>query len=398
MAICLSVLNIRKLIPLFLALIVVSAVISFTAFTFTGFYKTALSLAGGGDVLIVYSESAKTPHTSIIPLSAYDRLSVLDGVEALSPEVVAVALAGENPVIVRGIDPELFSSFYDLRPVSGALLLNHSDHALAGSRLAARLNLRPGDRLILRSVFSNNFLEVKIVGIFESGSTFDDELLVPIYVAQWLRGLPRDAISMIRVKIDSSKLTRNDLLTYLSGGEQESRERTTPISGSEIMRLLTVPKARKYAARYVVEGPEESMKGFLEKAVRINEIMIWGILAVITFGLAFTIYLIHSLILASGHRELLILRGLGASIRRLSIFVASFIALIALVSGIVGLALGAMLSKMFSGLGMIVLGSYSVMPSFTLSSAIVVVISITLISSISTILELKAVLGGGSET
>ena len=399
MVIYLSVLNIRKLIPLFLALIIVSAVVSFTAFTFTGFYKTALSLVGdGGGVLIVYSESAKTPQTSIISLSAYDKLKILDGVEALSPEVVAVALAGESPVIVRGIDLELFSSFYDLQPVKGALLLNHSDQALAGSRLATRLNLRPGDRLILRSVFSNSFLEVRIVGIFESKSTLDDELLVPIYAAQWLRGLPRDAISMLRVKVDPSKLTRNNLLTYLSGEKKEFREKSTPILESKLMRLLTVPRARKYAAGYVVEDPEESMKGFLERGVRINEVMIWGILAVIIFGSAFTIYLIHSLILASGSKELTIIRSLGASIRRLIISITFFTALASLISSVIGLALGALLSEMFSGLGVIILGSYSVMPSLTLSSAIMVVISIILISSIGTILELKTILSGGSET
>ncbi len=126
--------------------------------------------------------------------------------------------------------------------------------------------------------------------------------------------------------------------------------------------------------------------------------MIWGILAVIIFGSAFTIYLIHSLILASGSKELTIIRSLGASIRRLIISITFFTALASLISSVIGLALGALLSEMFSGLGVIILGSYSVMPSLTLSSAIMVVISIILISSIGTILELKTILSGGSET
>ena len=109
MAIQLSIVNYRKLIPLLIALIAISASISFTASTFLGIYDTTANLMGDGgeDVLVIYGASARTPQTSIIPLTVYEEVVELDGVEAASPEAVAIALAGDRAIIVRGVDPAL---------------------------------------------------------------------------------------------------------------------------------------------------------------------------------------------------------------------------------------------------------------------------------------------------
>jgi len=386
--------NFRRLASLLLALVLVSAIISFTAASFIGLYSTAVKLMSGGEnVLIIYGAGARAPQTSVIPLSLYEKLRNLSGVEAVSPEVVAVAMAGDRAIMVRGVDPDLLASVQEVRMIRGSFLLDYSDSAVAGVRLAELLGIDIGDHLLLRSAFSNRFLEVKIVGILKSESCLDDELLLPVYAAQWLRGLPRDAISLIRIKIDPGKLTKADLLLYLRG-EKQIEEKPSPMEKSPLMRLLTIPRVRKYAAQYIVERPEGSMKLFLEKNVRVNEAAAWGIVAVIIFGSALLVYLASSLMLASHSRELIILRSLGASKKKLTFSLFVFTALVSIAASAVGSMLGYLMSEMFSKNGLLLLGSYAVRPSFGLEMVAASMASVTAISLTSIWIELKAILGG----
>ena len=395
MALYPSVVSIGRMLPVFLALIAISAAISFTASTFIGIYETAVSLMGGGDedVLVIYGASAKTPQTSVISLSLYDDLRVLEGVEAVGPEVVAAAMVEDRVLIVRGVDPELIHEISDIRLIEGSGLSDCPFSALAGRRLAKLLNLRVGDFITLRSAYSSQFLEVKIEGVYESGSYLDDELLVPVYSAQWLRGLPKDAVSLIRVKIDPSKLSKEDLILHLRGGKYVE-ERTSPISKSSIMRLLTVPRARRYAMEYEVAGPEESMRSFLEKEVRVNDVMVWSLVATVITGSALMLYLASSLIVVSHSREIEILRGLGASRRRLLFSVVVFTILLSVFLGAIGFVLGILLSETFSEAGLIMVGPYIAEPAFRLESFVMTVAVVASITAVAVRRELESVFRG----
>jgi len=394
-----SIVSVRRLAPVILTSIIISAVISFIASTLLGTYETAVGLAGdgGGDVLIIYGASSRAPHTSIIPLSIYDKLREVKGVKAVSPEVVAAALTGDRLVIVRGVDPDMLSEFqdYSIRIVDGVALSPDASHStLAGERLAKLLNLKVGDRLILRSIFSDNFLEVRIDGIFESGSTLDYELLAPLHVAQWLRGLPRDAVSLIRVKIDSGVVSREDLILYLRG-EREVERRPSPLSESTLMRLLSVPRARRYAVECAVEDPEESMKSFLERVLGVNEAVLWGILSAVAAGSMLLLYLSPCLTVLSHSREIRILRYIGASKKRLAIWTLCSMGLLAMAAGVAGFFLGFLLSRICSESFFTIMGVYAIEPAFdlrALTMTIAIVVGVTLIGAL---MELSSVLKDG---
>ena len=385
----------RKLIPLFLVSVMVSAVISFTASTFMGAYETTVELmeTGAENLVIIYGAGSRSPQTSVIPLSLYDELRRLDGVELVSPEVVSAAIARDKVIIVRGVDSEVFPRISRMRLIEGSVNLDSSISALAGRRLASSLGLKVGDFLLLRSAFSNSFLEVRISGIYESESPLDDELLTPIYVAQWLRGLPRDLVSLIRVKIDPERLSREDLASYL-GGEKKIEEKPSPPSESPIIRLLTIPRARKYVMEYAVKSPEESMKSFLERNVKVNEAAIWSIVATVIFGSALLVYLASSLTMTGHARELMILRGLGASKRKLTFFTLIFIISSSIAFGLLGFGLGILLSNSFSEASLIIVGPYSVRPAFTHMALALTIGAVALIAAVSAKIELESILRG----
>ncbi|MCD6312989.1 MAG: hypothetical protein J7L79_04185, partial [Thaumarchaeota archaeon] len=151
MALYPSVISFRKLIPLFLVSVMVSAVISFTASTFMGAYETTVELmeTGAENVVVVYGAGSRSPQTSVIPLSLYDELRRLNGVELVSPEVVSAAIAQDKVIIVRGVDSEVFPRFSRMRLIEGSVNLDSSISALAGRRLASSLGLKVGDFLLL---------------------------------------------------------------------------------------------------------------------------------------------------------------------------------------------------------------------------------------------------------
>lgn len=388
MAAALSVLSLRRVAPLLLTLITVSAVVYFTSASFNGIYRTAVELMSSGEgVLLIYGADAKTPQTSIIPLSLYDRVTSVDGVETASPEVVAVALARDHAVIVRGVDPSSFQRICDLKIIQGVFDLNNSWSAIIGLNLAKLIEVSVGDRVLLRSAFTDSFLEVEIVGVFESGSSLDDELIVPIYTAQWLRGLSKNAISLLRVKVDLGKLSGEDLLAYLKG-ERKVEEKTS-IEESPIIRLLTIPRAREYAKEYIVKSPEESMRDFLQKVTRVNETAIWGIVAVVISGSILLIHLSFSLMFLSHSRELTMLRRLGMSKRSLTTSMIVFAIILSTLAAITGFVLGNMLSETFSGSKLLLLGSYTSKPAISFDTVIITAVVLAIVSVISTWLELK---------
>lgn len=394
MAAYLSVVSLRRIVPLLLTLTLVAAMVFFTSLYFNGLYKTAVELVGDGrGVLIVYSADAKTPQTSIIPLSIYDKVSVIDGVEDVSPEVIAIALAGDHAVIVRGVDPSSFQRICGIRITSGLFELNNSWSAIIGRDLARLLGVNVGDRIILRSVFTNNFLEVIVRGVFESGSSLDSELIVPIYAAQWLRGLPRDAISLLRVRIDEERLSRESLLLYLRG--EKEVEKKSSAEQPSIIRLLTIPRAGEYARKYAVKSPEESMKDFLERSVRMNETVIWGILIVIISGCVLLIYLVISLVFISHSRELTVLSNLGASKRGLTLSLVAFVTSLSALSTVFGFVVGGALFMVFSESKLLLLGPYIVRPSFSFDVLVMLISAMIFISAISAWFGLNRVLGDG---
>ncbi len=392
MAISLSIISFRRLTPLFLALIAISALISFTASIFLGIYNTAATLIGEreDEVLVVYDRTSKTPQTSIIPLSLYDKLRGLDGVKALSPEAIAISMIGNRVIVVRGMDPELIQEVYRMRLMNGTDKIEGFS-ALIGDRLARALKVDVGDLITVRSALTNSFLELEIIGVFQSESPLDDEILVPLYVGQWLRGLDEDAVSLIRVEVDPSKLSKEDLISYLHG-EKEVRKKESPITKSSIMRLLTIPRARQYATEFAVRSPRESMEAFLENEIKINQVTIWSIVAVAISGSTLLIYLASTLIVRDHAREMIILRSLGMSKTRLILLMLFITVSLSVISSILGYFSGILASEMFFKMKLFMIGPYVVKPSILPETLLIILVAMAVIVVFGVSSELESIL------
>ena len=89
--------------------------------------------------ILIYDKNARTAATSRLPISLFSKIASVKGVEAVSPEVIAMSLIKNELVIVRGIDISLFSKIEKIEILYGrSLSLNDSFSMIVGYRLFER--------------------------------------------------------------------------------------------------------------------------------------------------------------------------------------------------------------------------------------------------------------------
>ena len=204
-----GILPLRASLAFSLSLIIASSLFVFTISLFLGIYRSGfLASDEHGDVLVISDKRALSPATGTIPIYVANLLTMIQGVKAISPEAISLCVLGDNPVTVRGVIPDRFYEFFDLELEGREIQLNDTYSVLIGYRLAKRLDISTGDRIFIFSSFRERFVEVKVVGMFRSGSSLDDEIIAPLLVGQWLRGISYGQVSLIRVKIDLSRISR----------------------------------------------------------------------------------------------------------------------------------------------------------------------------------------------
>lgn len=218
----LKIIKWKKLTQILLTVSVASAIVAFTACISLGVFYTMSNLltTDAGDVMIIYGADAMSPQTSVISLAIYGELMSMEGIEAISPETVSVSvLLNDVPIVVRGVDPNSLEYFVDLKMLDGVFISGERYfEAVVGLEASKRFGLKTNDRMLLRSILTRNFIEVEIVGVYESKTSLDDEVLIPVQAAQWLRGLPPNSVSMMRVKIDEKLLSREKLSEAVGWG------------------------------------------------------------------------------------------------------------------------------------------------------------------------------------
>jgi len=103
---------------------------------------------------------------------------------------------------------------------------------MLGKNLVDRLKLVVGDRVLVYAVLVDRYFELEVAGVFVSGSSMDDEALVPLNVGQWLRFADYNHVTLIRVKIDPEVLNSEGIYSELAKYAQESNTLSVPSNSS----------------------------------------------------------------------------------------------------------------------------------------------------------------------
>ncbi|MCE4619654.1 MAG: hypothetical protein F7C33_01390 [Desulfurococcales archaeon] len=200
------------LLMLLVVVILYSSSASYVGYTLTRtayLYQDNVKPPDGLGIVNIYSGSAITPITGIIPSRILAEAVKVRGVVAVWGEVTTPCLVNGTLVVVRGF-PEKYYEYAGIRLVSG-VLLDEGDFtgALVGSGLAKRLGLKPGDKLIVDSYFTSTPLILRVKGIIDGPPPYKWEILVNINTGKALRGI--NGYSVARIVYEPSTLDKEAL-------------------------------------------------------------------------------------------------------------------------------------------------------------------------------------------
>jgi len=305
----------QRLLILTVVLMLASVLFSLTAFGFLGFYRTFNAYLGESeDIIAIYNTGSTTPFTGFIPLQLTKRIENISGVLANSPEITVLTLIGGKSVFFRGVIPEEFYKLNPLSVVKGeALQLQDTQSTIVGRRLADTLSLAVGDKVLALGVLAERYLELEIKGIYESNSALDDEAIVPLYAGQWLRGTNYETVTLIRVKVDKTKLTSALLYAALTK-EEEAPQPDGKTKPSPIEEIVPISDAAINPQNLGAQETKKLMKTYLERYGMTQETLLILSAAVFIFASATIFSASHTLIRQHEH-ETAVLRSLGASTR-----------------------------------------------------------------------------------
>ncbi|MCW3982381.1 MAG: hypothetical protein NWE96_00120 [Candidatus Bathyarchaeota archaeon] len=372
--------RLRNLLVLTVVLALVSTLFSVTATSFLGFYNSFNAYLGEGeDVVAVYDAKSRVPFSGAVPAYFTDQLSEINGVLACSPEVILPCVARNQTLFVRGVLPEHFVKLNSVELVEG-VFLGSADlgSVVLGKAAAARLCVRTGDYVLVFATLADRYLELQVVGVFDSHSSLDDEALVQLNVAQWLRFNNYDLVTVIRAKIDPQVTSQTALYEVLakntsSGSSPSSKPQTT------YQTLVPWSSINFAASSLGVASPTNVMKGFLDRFGITKEALTVLSVMVFLFSSA-TIALSCQTLLQQQKSDLATLRCLGVSCRRLKLDVACRVMPLSFLASVLGCGLGLVVLVGLEGSGFLRVLSHVVVFSV---DPLVLALNVVLVSLLS---------------
>jgi len=311
---------------LILALIILlsSMLFSLSALSLLGFYKGFTAYLGEEEsILAVYDRKSRTPFTGLVPAYLAEKIGALNGVLASSPEAIAPCMVKGESTFLRGIVPEDFMRLNQVTIIQGAMLeLDDLNSAIVGKNVAERLRLNINDKVLVLGVLSDRYLELQVKGIFVSHTPMDDEILVPLYIGQWLRGTDYRHVTLIRFKIAKDAITPSRIFEEIakeaSGPSPPSSPSTRP---SQELQPPSI--ASGIIARFRIEdiGVEEAysfMRSYMERyGVTRESLLILSAMVFLFSGASIAVA--SKTIIAQHKGEINVLRSVGASKRLLKL-------------------------------------------------------------------------------
>lgn len=302
-------------------------------------YSTQLSMIIPqlrGDYILLMNSTASTTSESIIDYSWVEKIKT-NGTAIISSQLVKyfmIKVDGREVLArFRGIEPNQYYGLKRIKIVEGdgpssGLNVN------VGWIMATRLNISVGDRI---SVYIGlEKVRLRVTGVIECSGPCDEEILIHLRDLWQLDPSARDKISIIELKVaegfEKDKVLE-DLLDKASG-----------------LRVIDEQVFQR-AALELLSSAKSSIRSW--------SLALYPLIAVAA-------YLISTKISMESSRELLFIRSIGASRRKLfyTIFIRSL--LVSVLGVLLGISIGITLSQVFFRIASIILSlGYVQPPSLT---------------------------------
>jgi ABC-type lipoprotein release transport system permease subunit len=381
----------RAIIPLILILLVTSAAFVATSSIFLSVDRTASAMLGeSGDIVVVTQGDSRTPLTGALPLSLAGEIGSVSGVETVSPEILAPSTISGEPVMVRGVDPQQFMELQHPQLVAGSTItLNDTSEVMVGETLAKQMRLVPGSEVAVVGGIRATVAQLTVLGIISTGTPLDDEVIAPLWVGDWLRGLDYGIVSIFRVGVSAQDdpsvvaLQVQRVLMETPGAEPAPPSASSAsLSSMEayLPNLSTGALTSSAISKLDIQSSLDASSEFLSRSLGLSEDTVWLLSAIVFLSMSVAIVCALQEVVFKSRTDFGILRTLGMSSTKLSLALVSAATLVSLVASLIGTLVGWVLLTALAETGPIRIAFYTVDPlsSFPLSSlATVTVITLT---------------------
>lgn len=329
----------RAILSLALILLITSAAFAVTSSILLSVDNTANGMLGeSADTIVIAQGNSRAPFLGTLPLSLEGDLGSVQGIKVIDPEVFAPSTLANEPVMVRGVDPGSFMELQDPLILEGsALSENDTSQAMVGETLARQMDLHPGSQITLVGGVRATIAELTVKGVFSTGTPLDSEVVAPLWVGDWLRGISYNIVSILRIEVSPGdapsqvavqvqQVVKNES-RVASGGSQEAVEPGLPV--------VSHPAS---IVGYDIEASPDVASSFFSKTVGLSQENILLISALVFVSMSVAIVCALQEAVFRSRNELGTLRTIGMSSRRLSwnlVLVATSLSFVASLAGLV---------------------------------------------------------------
>ena len=368
----------RAILTLALILLVTSAAFTVTSSILLSVESTASGMLGeSGNTIVVAQGNSRAPFLGILPFALEGHLESVTGVQTVSPEVFAPATLLSQPIMVRGVDAQRFMDVQKPTILEGsAISPNDTAQAMVGTTLAMQLGLHPGSEITIVGGVRATIAQLTVKGIFSTGTPLDNEVVAPLAVGDWLRGISYAGVSIFRIGVDpqhdpsqvalSVQRVVKNLSGSASGGNQAAQAN------------LPIVSLRSGIGGYDIEASPAVSSSFFSKTVGLSQENVLLISALVFVSMSVALVCAIQEAVFRSRNELGTLRTIGMSSRRLSwnlILVATFLSFVA---GVAGLLLGWVSLTLLARFNPVQIAFYAVDPrSAVLTASLYSVIVVT---------------------
>jgi len=345
----------QHFVTLMIILFLASALFSITALGFFGVYKSFNAYLGEEEnIIAIYDKKSRTPFTGLVPTYLAERISSVEGVLASSPEVVIPCIVKGKSVFLRGVVPDDLYRLNPLAILNGIpLQLNDTNFAMVGKSLGKELSLTTSDKILVVGALSRQFIELEIKGVYESNTALDEEIIAPLYVGQWLRGTDYGLVTIIRAKIDRSKISPAQIYQIVAQEAETPTPQPPPnheTKPSPLEEMVPISRIPLSPENLGVKETQEFMKTYLNRYGMTPETLLILSTAVFFFASA-TIFTSSYALIRQHKPEITVLRSLGASVKTLKLDLVIKVLPLSLVASFVGVIIAMLALSAIQELG-----------------------------------------------
>ncbi|HUK74164.1 MAG TPA: ABC transporter permease [Nitrososphaerales archaeon] len=337
-----KILRSKRAIASLVSILVVSAAsFAVTSSILLSVQNTATGLLGeSGSTIVVDQANSRAPFLGTLPVGLVNLLAPVQGVAVVSPEVFAPATLADQPIMVRGVNPASFMELQRPTIVEGAAIAaNDTDMAMVGRLLAAELGIHPGSELVLYGGVRATFAEMGVEGVFSTGTPLDNEVVVPLWAGDWLRGVSYGVISIVRIGV-APQDSPSAVAARVQGVIASNSSASLAVQGPPASTFLPVSSGvTSFAGHDVVASPDASAS-FFSKTVGLSQENVLLISSLVFLSMSVAIVCALQEAVFRSRNELGTLRTIGMSSRNLSVNIVLVATALSLGASVGGLALG----------------------------------------------------------